>query len=145
MRGNRLLRRIGGLVLVALLLCSVAIMSGTTAQAQRGRGGFRGGVGGGGFRGGFGGRGRVGGRFIRPYGFFNGYPYGYYNQYVFSSSQAAESQGYNDGLKTGSSDARKGKSNDPERSHYFMNAGFGNFGETYREGFLSGYAQGFGG
>ena len=143
MKGNRLLRRIGGFVLAALLLSSVAIMSGTTVQARGGGGGGRGG------RGGFGGGGRVGriggGRFIRPYGYFYGYPYGYYNQFVFSSTQAANNQGYKDGLKTGSSDARKRKSDDPERSHYFQNAGFGNFGEAYREGFLSGYAQGFGG
>ena len=136
MNGNRLLRRIGGFVLAALLLSGTAIMSSTTTQAQ-GRG-----------RGGFGGRarvGRAGGRFIRPYGYFNGYPYGYYNQFVFSGSQAADNQGYKDGLKTGADDARRGKSNDPERSHYFKNAGFGNFGETYREGFSRGYSEGFGG
>lgn len=144
MKGNRLLRRIGGFVLAALLLSGLAVMSGTTAQAQgRGRGGFRGG-----FGGGFGGRVRVV-RPVRPffrgYGYAYGYPYGYYNQFVFSSSQAADNQGYKDGLKTGSSDARKGKSNDPQRSHYFQNAGFGNFGEDYREGFLRGYSEGFGG
>ena len=140
MKGTRLLRRIGGFVLAALLLSGTAIVSGTTAQA-RGRGGFRGG-------GGFAGRarlGRVGGRFFRPYGYFYGYPYGYYNQFVFSSSQAADNQGFKDGLKTGSSDARRGQSNDPERSHYFKNAGFGNFGQTYREGFLRGYSEGFAG
>jgi len=108
-------------------------MSGSTVQAQwRGRGGFRGGIGV-----------RVGTfRPIRP---FYGYPYGYYNQYVFSSTQAADNQGYKDGLKTGADDARRGKSNDPERSHYFQNAGFGNFGETYRQGFLRGYSEGFSG
>ena len=131
MEGNRLLRRIGGFALAALFLFSVAIVSGNTTQAQgRGRGGFRGGV---------------GVRIYRPIRPFYGYPYGYYNQYVFSNSQAADNQGYTDGLKTGSSDARRGQSNDPERSHYFQNAGFGNFGEAYREGFLRGYAQGFGG
>ncbi len=42
MKGNRLLRRIGGFVLAALLLSSTAIMSSTTAEARgRGRGGFR--------------------------------------------------------------------------------------------------------
>lgn len=131
MKGNRLLRRIGGFALAALFLFSVAIVSGTTTQARgRGRGGFRGGVGV-----------RIYGP-IRP---FYGYPYGYYNQYVFSSTQTATNQGFKDGLNTGSSDARRGQSNDPERSHYFQNAGFGNFGEAYREGFLRGYAQGFSG
>jgi hypothetical protein len=135
MKRENLLRRIGGFVLAALLLSSVAIVSGTTAQAQwRGRGGFRGG---------FGGRARLI-RPIRPIRPFYGYPYGYYNQYVFSSTQAADNQGYKDGLKTGSSDARRNQSNDPQRSHYFQNAGFGNFGETYREGFLRGYSEGFG-
>ncbi len=135
MKGKSLLKRIGGFALAALFLFSVAIVSGTTTQAQgRGRGGFRGG-----FRGG------VGVRIYRPIRPFYGYPYGYYNQYVFSNSQAAENKGYKDGLNTGSSDARRGQSNDPERSHYFQNAGFGNFGETYREGFSRGYGQGFGG
>jgi len=80
---------------------------------------------------------------LRPVRPFYGYPYGYYNQYVFSSSQAAANQGYKDGLKTGSDDARRNQSNDPERSHYFQNAGFGNFGEAYREGFSRGYSEGF--
>ena len=134
MKGNSLLRRIGGFVLAALLLSSTAIMFSTTAEARgRGRGGVRIGIGVG-----FGGRYRP----IRP---FYGYPYGYYNQYVFSSTQAAENQGYKDGLKTGADDARRDKSNDPERSHYFQNAGFGNFGETYRDGFLRGYSEGFSG
>ena len=139
MTRNRLLGRIGGFFLAALLLSGVAIMSATDAHAQgRGRAAFRGG---------FGGRVRVV-RPVRPffrgYGLAYGYPYGYYNQFVFSSSQAADNQGYKDGLKTGSSDARRGQSNDPERSHYFKNAGFGNFGEAYREGFLRGYNEGFG-
>ena len=33
----------------------------------------------------------------------------------------------------------------PERSHYFQKRAFGNFGETYRDGFLRGYREGFGG
>jgi len=44
---------------------------------------------------------------------------------------------------TGSNDARRGQSNDPERSHYFKDAGFGNFAEDYRDGFLRGYSDGF--
>jgi len=85
MKGNNLLRRFGGFVLAALLLFSVAIMSSTAVQAQRGHGGgfHGGGFHGGGFRGGgFHDRGFHGGGFrthifIGP-GFGYGYPYGYY-------------------------------------------------------------------
>src|SRR5882724_5040619 len=131
MKGKNLLHRIGGFVLAASLLFGVATMSSTAVQAQRG---FHGG----GFHGG-GFRSRV---FIGPR-FGYGYPYGYYSQYVFSDSEAADSQGYHDGLKTGSNDARRGQSDDPERSHYFKDAGFGNFAEDYRDGFLRGYSEGF--
>ena len=136
MKGKNLLHRIGGFVLAASLLFGVATMSSTVVEAQRGfhGGGFHGG----GFRGrGFGpGFGYYG----YPYGY--GY-YGYYSQYVFGDSTAADSQGYHDGLKTGSSDARHGRSNDPERSHYFKDSGFGNFAQDYRAGFMRGYSAGF--
>jgi hypothetical protein len=78
-----------------------------------------------------------------PYYGYYAYPYGNYSQYVFGDSEAADAQGYQDGLSTGASDARRGQSDDPERSHYFKDAGFGNFAESYREGFLRGYADGF--
>jgi hypothetical protein len=132
--------------MAAALLFGVAIMSSTTVQAQRGSrgggsrgGGFHGGgFHGGGFRGGgfHGGGFRpriiIGPRFGYgyPYGYY-GYPYGAYSQYVFGDSVAADSQGYQDGLKTGSDDARRGQSYDPERSHYFKDSGFGNFAENY--------------
>jgi hypothetical protein len=134
MNAINLLRRIGGFVLAASLLFGAAIMSSTAVQAQ-GRfhgGGFRGG--------GFHTRVFIGPRF--GYGYY-GYPYGYYGQYVFSSTEDADNQGYHEGLKTGSDDARRGQSFDPERSHYFKDSGFGNFGETYREGFTRGYSDGF--
>ncbi len=76
-----------------------------------------------------------------PYGY---YPYGYNSHYVFGDGTAADSQGYHDGLKTGSDDAEHGRSFDPERSHYFKDAGYGNFPEEYREGFDRGYSAGFG-
>src|SRR5882724_10473009 len=137
MKGKNSLSRIGGFVLAVALLFGVAIMSSTAVQAQRG---FRGG--------GFRTRIFVGPRFGYgwygyPYGYY-GYPYGYYSQYVFGDSEAADSQGFHDGLKTGSKDARRGQSNDPERSHYFKDAGFGNFAQDYRQGFLRGYSEGFG-
>ena len=165
MNGKNLLRRIGGFVLAASLVSGAAMMSSTTVQAQRGfhgggshGGGFRsGGFRSGGFRGGgfHGGRFHGGGFrpriFINPYPYGYGYPYGYYrypyygsySNYVFSSSRDANNQGYHDGLMTGSNDERRGQSYDPERSHYFKDAGFGNFAEDYREGFLRGYSNGF--
>jgi hypothetical protein len=48
-----------------------------------------------------------------------------------------------DGLKTGSADARRGQCYDPERAHYFSDAGFGNFAEDYRDGFSRGHSDGF--
>ena len=156
MKEKNLLQRIGGVVLAAVLLFGVAIMSSSAVQAQRGfhgggfhGGGFHGGgFHGGGFRGGgFRGRVFIGPRFGYgyPYGYY-GYPYGYsyYSHYVFGDSQAADAQGYQDGLSTGSNDARRRQSFDPERSHYFKDSGFGNFAESYREGFSRGYSAGFG-
>jgi hypothetical protein len=139
MNRKNFLRRFGGLLLGAAMLSGVVMASGTTAQAR----GYRGG----GFRGGrtvviaprvgFGYRG-WGPRWY-------GYPYyrSGYSEFVFANSAAAESQGYHDGLKTGQEDAKKGKSFDPERSHFFQDAGFGNFAESYREGFSDGYNAGF--
>jgi len=69
--------------------------------------------------------------------------YSRYGQYVFGSSDAAYSRGYKEGVKTGAGDARHRRSYDPQRSHYFQEAGFGNFGEVYRSGFARGYADGF--
>ncbi len=130
MNRKNLLRRFGGLLLAAVLLPGIVLASGTTAQA-RGRAvviapriGF--------------GRGWYGPRWhAYPY-----YRYGY-SEFVFANSAAAESQGYHDGLQTGREDARKGKSFDPERSHFFQDAGFGNFAEAYRQGFTNGYNSGF--
>lgn len=126
---TKYLHRIGGFVLTALLLMGVAFTSSLTAQAQS----------------------RYHRRVVivrpfRPFRPFGTYPrYNYYNnQYVYSSTEAAENQGYHDGLKTGSDDGRKNKSYDPERSHYFHDAGFGNFAEAYRSGFVSGYREGYG-
>jgi len=130
----RLVRRIIGLLLAALLLTGIVLFAAGTAAAQ----------------------GRVQRRVIvvrpirpiRPYdpfrspaGRFN--RYGYYDEYVFRNSESAYRQGYTDGLKTGNEDGRKVKTYDPERSHYFHDAGFGNFAEVYREGFSTGYRDGY--
>jgi hypothetical protein len=144
--------KLGGFILALLLLPGLALFSTSTAQAQgRGGGGHGDGGfarGGGGFRGGFG----FGGGFGYPYwgGYGWGYPgygFGYtnYNHYVFQDSEDATKQGYSDGVKTGSDDAKKHKSDDPVRSHYYHNAGFGNFGDQYRQGFDRGYSDGFSG
>jgi len=132
MKGKNLLRGIRNLVVGALLVFAVTAMASTSADAH-------------GFRGGFHARVFVGPRFGYPYRYWYGYPYayGYYGQYVFGDSVAADSQGYHDGLKTGEEDAHHQRSYDPERSHYFRDAGFGNFAGAYREGFERGYSAGF--
>jgi flagellar biosynthesis/type III secretory pathway protein FliH len=71
-------------------------------------------------------------------------PYGsYYRQYVFSNSESAVNHGYKDGFKTGKDDGKKAKSFNPQRSHYYHDAGFGNFAEVYRSGFSRGYQDGY--
>lgn len=137
---GKYLRRIGGLILTALLLTGIAFVSPSDVQAQ--------------------GRRRVViVRPIRPFGYRHwwGYPYGpygwgydpwspygsYYSRYVFGNSEDAVNQGYKDGFNTGKDDGKKAKSFDPERSHYFKESGFGNFAETYRSGFSRGYQDGY--
>lgn len=125
-------RKFGGLVLTALLLPGIVVaLSSATASAQR--------------------------RVIivrRPiYRPFWGYRrwnydpyfdyYSRYGHYVFNNSEKAARQGYDDGLKTGEGDAKHRRTYDPQRSHYYQEAGFGNFGEVYRSGFLRGYDNGF--
>ena len=130
------LRKIAGFILMIVLIPGVAFLSASTAQAQR--------------------RGVV---IVRPVGRFHGfhrgfgfgwypypypYPYyGYYSNYVFGSSESAYDQGQRDGLKTGENDARRRQSYNPERSHYFRDAGFGNYAGDYRDGFLNGYESGY--
>ena len=69
-------------------------------------------------------------------------------------SQVAINQGVQDGLYTGSRDAQRGQSYDPQRSHFYRNGhgdngGYGRYGnsyqyaQAYRQGFLRGYDQGF--
>jgi hypothetical protein len=139
--------KLGGFILALLLLPGLALFSTAEAQAQHG-GGFHGG--GGGFHGGrgfgFGGGFGYWG-YGYPYWGYPGYGYGYgdYNHYVFKDSEDAINQGYSDGVKTGSDDAKKHKSDDPVRSHYYHDSGFGNFGDQYRDGFNHGYSDGYAG
>lgn len=129
-----LLRRLIGLILTALMLTSILLLAGTTAGAQS----------------------RTQRRvvivrpirqfhdpFWRPFNRFDRLDYYRYRQYVFSNSEKAYDQGYNDGLKTGQKDGRKGKTYNPERSHYYHDAGFGNYAEVYRSGFSEGYRRGY--
>ena len=137
---RKYLRRIGGLALTVLMLFGIAFVSTSDAQAQ-GR------------------RRRV--VIVRPiyhpwgFGYRNwwGYPYGWgydpwsygfrYRQYVFDNSDEAVNKGYEHGFKTGKSDGKKDKSYNPQRSHYYKEAGFGNFAEVYRSGFSRGYEEGY--
>jgi hypothetical protein len=137
-------KKIGGFVLAALMLAGVAFASSSTAEAQVRR--------------------RVivrsyPYRIYRPFGFGYrdrwGYPYGYdrydpwspygsyYREYVFDNSEKAVTKGYSHGFKTGKDDGKKAKSFSPERSHYYHDAGFGNFAEAYRSGFSRGYQEGY--
>jgi hypothetical protein len=140
---GKYLRKIGGLALAALMMFGIAFVSSTETQAQSRR--------------------RVvivrpySYRIYRPFGFgyrnWWGYPYGYgwgydpyafgYGHYVFDNSEDAGSQAYKDGFKTGRDDGKKNKSFDPQRSHYFKEAGFGNFAEVYRSSFSRGYDEGY--
>jgi len=140
---GKYLKRIGGLILTALLLTGIAFVSPSDVQAQ--------------------GRRRIvivrtyPYRFYRPFGFgrsYWDYPYGwgygpwgpygnYYSHYVFDNVEEAVNQAYKDGFKTGKDDGKKAKSFSPQRSHYFKEAGFGNFAEDYRNGFSRGYQDGY--
>ena len=131
---RKYLRKLGSVVLGLLVLPGVvALFSSTTAEAQR----------------------RViivpRYRVYRPWG-FRPWGWGYdpyvdyysrYGHYVFNNSESAYNQGYQDGLKTGRNDVKDRKSYNPDRSHYYQEAGYGNFGEPYRSGFVRGYADGY--
>ena len=133
---GKYLRKFGAFILAALVLPGVVmLMSSTDTQAQRRvvivrRPIYR--------------------PFYRPWGWRR--PFGYdpyfdyysrYSHYIFDNSEAAVNRGYKDGLKTGQGDAKNRRTYDPQRSHYFQEAGFGNFVEVYRQGFVRGYADGF--
>ena len=141
---GKYLRRIGGFVLAAVMLSGIAFVSASSVSAQ--------------------GRRRIivrpnPYRIHRPFGFGYrnrwGYPYdrwgydpwspygSYYSQYIFDDGDSAVNQGYKDGFKTGRDDGKKSKSFNPQRSHYFHDAGFGNFAEVYRSGFSRGYQEGY--
>lgn len=131
---GKYLRKFGTLVLALLVLPGVVgLASSTTVEAQR--------------------RGRViiVRRPFRPWGWgYRGWGYNphfdyysRYHHYVFDNSDKAYNEGYKDGQKTGRGDAKNDRTYNPQRSHYYQEAGFGNFGEIYRSAFLRGYEDGF--
>ena len=139
---SRFSKWVGGVILATLLLSGILVFSPGTAEAQTRR--------------------RVvivrttPYRSYRPFGYRSwwGSPWGYdpwgydsyrfrYGQYVFDNREDAVSAGYKQGFKTGRDDGKKAKSFSPQRSHYYTEAGFGNFGEVYRSGFARGYQEGY--
>lgn len=135
---GKYLQRIGGLALTILVLFGVGFASTAEVQAQSRR------------------RRIVIVRPYRPFGWgyrgwgYNPYwgydPWAYemrYRRYIFDNNEEAVEQAQKDGFKTGKDDGKKNKSYNPQRSHYFKEAGFGNFGEVYRDAFSEGYAEGY--
>jgi len=70
-----------------------------------------------------------------------------YDQY-----QIARQQGYQSGLSTGASDAQRGQSFNPQRSHFWKNgndgynSSYGNRGQSkqvFRDAFVQGYQEGY--
>jgi hypothetical protein len=132
---GKYLRKLGSLVLTLLILPGVvALFSSTTAEAQR--------------------RVIIVPRYrvyrpwwgYRSWGWGNSPYFDYYSRYghyVFDNSDTAFNQGFEDGSKTGGNDGKGHKTYNPQRSHYYQEAGFGNFGEVYRSGFLKGYDRGY--
>lgn len=58
---------------------------------------------------------------------------------TYSSNNYELNRGYQQGLSTGSSDARRGQSYNPQRSRYYRNPS----SYEFREGFVRGYDQGY--
>ena len=67
------------------------------------------------------------------------YRYGNNGSYENSSSQMALNQGYQAGINTGASDAQRGQSYSPQRSHYYKDAS----SQQFRNGFVQGYNAGY--
>jgi len=63
----------------------------------------------------------------------------YSNRGVYNNNQVELDRGYRQGLSTGSSDAQRGQSYNPERSRYYRNPS----SQAFREGFVRGYDQGY--
>ena len=80
----------------------------------------------------------------RPNVYGNNSVYGNYGSYgryggYNNVNQGQLNQGYQYGLSTGASDAQRGQSYSPQRSHYYKNAST----QAFRQGFVQGYDAGF--
>jgi len=93
------------------------------------------------------GRGYNNGRYGYP-GNNNGrYGNGRYNNGVYNNGSYGNygnnnyelNRGYQQGLSTGSSDARRGQSYSPQRSHFYRDPS----SQAFRDGFVRGYDQGY--
>ena len=139
---SRFSKWVGGVILATLLLSGIVVFSPSTAEAQTRRSVVI-------VR-------TTPYRIYRPFGYRSWWgspwaydPWGYdsyrfrYGQYVFDNHDEAVSAGYKQGFKTGRDDGKKAKSFSFQRSHYYKEAGFGNFGEVYRSGFSRGYQEGY--
>lgn len=133
-------KKIGGYLLAFFLLFGIATVASSTAQAQ--------------YPGGYG-QDRRDDRYRRDrddryrndrYGNDR---YGRNGNYGY---QLAREQGYRDGQYTGSADAQRGQSYNPQRSHYWRNgsdgynSSYGNKGQykqVFRDAFVQGYRDGF--
>ena len=120
-------RGVGGALLMLFMTLGLSAATGATAQAQ-----------------------------------YPQYPYGRDGQYGRDRDRdyrrdrdvyrIAQDRGYQDGLNTGTDDARQGQSYNPERSHYYKKATYGydsSYGSknaykrAYRDGFERGYSDGY--
>jgi len=75
-----------------------------------------------------------------------------YNDRYNNSYQIAQQQGYRNGLATGASDAQRGQSFNPQRSHFYRNGSdgynsrYGNrdqYKQVFRNAFVQGYREGY--
>jgi|KBSMisStandDraft_5_1062788.scaffolds.fasta_scaffold12446_2 hypothetical protein len=125
-------RKIGGYLMAVFMLLAIASIASTTAQAQ--------------YPGGYGQQQRYPDDRYRNDRYRNDRN-GYNNAY-----QIAREQGYRNGLSTGASDAQRGQSYNPQRSHFWRNGtdgysgSYGNRGQTkqvFRDAFVQGYREGY--
>src|SRR5436853_7038695 len=67
--------------------------------------------------------------------------YGNYGNYGYNNNsyRVEQNQGYQYGVNTGASDAQRGQSYSPQRSHYYRSAS----SPAFRDGFVQGYDAGF--